>query len=176
MSENLVTCVDCGRPYRADLLDSCPGCGHDVNSQTAPASLGFSAVANPSLSQDYMPPYTRKTRFSDRKSFFPVLLNHKFEDFIFVRVASGFYLWTLVISAIALVLFELGIAINFFNGLAVANDYSQTNYYLEETFWPFIGLIVGLPLAYLFELIVLRLILEAGVALIKIAENTSREN
>lgn len=29
MNENLITCEDCGRPYRADILKSCPGCGHE---------------------------------------------------------------------------------------------------------------------------------------------------
>ena len=176
MNENLVPCEDCGRPYRADILKSCPGCGHDENSSAAVLAPSIDQGNSYTDNAGYLPPYTRKSSFSEGKSFFPILFNHKFEDFIFVRVASGFYLWTLILTAIALIILELATIFGFFNGLAEANNYGDVNYYLQVTFWPFVGIVIGFPVVYLIQVIVLRLILEAGVALIKIAENTSKEN
>jgi hypothetical protein len=177
MSQYLVPCEDCGRPYRADILKSCPGCGHDDNASIAAMDPSMERGNYYTDNSSYLPPYTRKSSFSEGKSFFRILFNHRFEDFVFVRVASAFYLWILIVSSIALVILELITISGFFNGLATANDYyGDVGFYLQVTFWPFIGIVVGLPSLYLILVIVLRLILEAGVALINIAENTSKEN
>jgi len=177
MNENLVPCEDCGRPYRADILKSCPGCGHDENSSAAVLAPSIDQGNSHTDNAGYLPPYTRKSKFSEGKSFFPILFNHRFEDFVFVRVASAFYLWILIVSSIALVILELITISGFLNGLATANDYyGDVGFYLQVTFWPFIGIVVGLPSLYLILVIVLRLILEAGVALINIAENTAKRN
>jgi hypothetical protein len=132
--------------------------------------------ASEPVDSGYLPPFERKQKFSESKSFFAVLFNYRFEDFIFVRVARAFYLWTLVLSALALAYYEIALVANFFNGLNEANSYGEGNYYIQINFWSFIVVLIALPFAYLFEVIILRLILEAGVALIKIAENTSKED
>jgi hypothetical protein len=107
-------------------------------------------------------------------SFFGDLFNFRFERFIYVRVAKALYLFALLISALFLIYYEVSLIISFNRGYAEEVAYWD-NYFLTQDFWSFVTLVVGLPLLYLLEIIALRLVLETGVALIKIAENTSKQ-
>jgi hypothetical protein len=156
-------------------LIPCPSCSELLTSRGYCFTCRKFRQKKISAESGYLPPYERKQSFSETRSFFADLFNYKFENFIFIRVARAFYLWTLIISALALVYYELSLLTNFFNGLNEANNYGEGSYYIQSNFWLFIGLLIALPLGYLFEVIILRLILEAGVALIKIAENTARD-
>ena len=111
----------------------------------------------------------------DGKTFLSDLFNHRFEKFVFIRVARFFYLCVLIVSALGLVYFEFNLISSFLDGLSEAVKFWD-NYYLSLEFFSFLGLVIGLPVVYVFEIIILRLILEAGVALIKIAENTEKSS
>ena len=171
----LQSCPECGRNYRADKLKECPGCGHHDDLYSEVSSSAYESSESGSYDDGFLPKFERQLKFSGNQSFFAVLFNYRFEDFIFVRVARVLYLWILILSALALTYFEIALVVNFFNGWNSANAYGDLSFYLQLNFWPFIGLLIGFPILYLFEVIALRLVLEAGVALIKIAENTSKD-
>jgi len=168
----------------ADQLEKCPNCSEVLTSgkycftcKSYPLGRSPSRVTGSSAQPtEEFPPSSRIVpKFSDTKSFFAVLFNWKFQDFIFIRVARVLYLLLLILSALTVLYYEIAIQNKFLTGLNDANSYGEGDMYLQSQFWPFIVSVVGLPILYLLEVIILRMLIETGVAVIKIAENTSKE-
>jgi hypothetical protein len=174
------TCPNCGKIFRADRWAECTKCLTPVpeeilDAQNANSGPNWQAIGEGSP----LPPYARKyTQYGENRSFLAVLFDYTFESFIFVRVARIFYLVALIISSLAFVIVEIALVFSLFSGLNEARSsyYGDvTGYYMTATGWPLVFAILLLPFIYLVEIIILRLSLEAGVALIKIAENTQRD-
>ena len=173
------TCPKCGNTFRADRWATCTKCLTPVPEEVLESGSSRSEAGWQSLGgNDPLPPYERKyTNYRESRSFFAVLFDYTFESFIFVRVARIFYLVALILSSIAFVIIELGLVISLFVGLNGARDSyygDSTGYYMSTIGWPIIFSIFVAPIIYIAEIVILRLSLEAGVALIKIAENTER--
>ena len=51
MNEDLTRCEDCGRPFRADILEHCPGCGADNGPVIEPVG-GLGVVSEEEATQE----------------------------------------------------------------------------------------------------------------------------
>jgi Domain of unknown function (DUF4282) len=176
-------CQVCREPLRRTITGRCSNCGAQDGSPIRDGAPSQDAL--PSL--DALPSRARIIKEEDMRAnlpstsqpgFFKVLFDVSFENFIYVRVARSLYLFGLVLGALTLVIFEIIVFIEFLNGFRETSgsfDTSAQNYYMQSIGWPLVGILIAMPIVYLLLVILIRLSLESGVALIKIAENTKKK-
>jgi hypothetical protein len=175
---NKYKCPKCGSLFRSDKLSSCPKCNTQIPDEELDhvSRVGYS---NNSVPKSVFAPKSKDYRYvNSERSFLSVLFDWTFKDFIYVRVARAFYLGSVVTLSIGLIVFELLALFTLFNGLTSADTIyygGGTGYFMATVGWSLVLLIFLLPAIYLSLIILLRLSLEAGVALIKIAENTRND-
>ena len=172
------TCPKCGFTFRAESVDDCPKCAMSEADQTLAwrkFSQEIGAVDSSETHTGGGRHVESESYYPDHKSFMSVLFNFRFEDFIYIRVASTLFLIALVVGGVALIAVESATVANLVMEYSNANKYDAVASYMAQKGWTHILLMFVWPFAYLFGVIALRLTLESGVALIRIAENTERD-
>ena len=156
MEKNL-NCAKCGTEYSSRDSGTCAKCGSQRASSRTKS-------------------YTQDASKSGKR-FFKSLLDFKFENFIYIDVARAVYFVGILLSTLAFIGLEIW---SFGTITGAATTTSST--FGDVTIYgsspvdnnSLILFMVGLPFIYLLEVITLRLSLELGVAIIKIAENTRK--
>ena len=114
-----------------------------------------------------VPTWQAAARPRSGPSFFRSLFDFSFHSFITRRLAPAIY-------GIGLVVIGIGALIALFSGLAGAFAAMSSSFTTSMGVLMLIGSLIGVPLVTLVFVIVLRLSVEAGIALVAVAENTER--
>ena len=118
----------------------------------------------PVIDNTGVPNWTQTPTARVGSTFFKALFDMSFRVFITRKLAT-------VIYAIGLVVIGLGAVLMLLSGLATGMaTLSYSSYGLLAIF----GSLIGVPIGAVVAVIVLRLSIEAGVALVAVAENTER--
>jgi predicted nucleic-acid-binding Zn-ribbon protein len=155
--EKILNCPKCGTEYSSSSSVTCPKCG---SQRSASRTKSYTQDAGKHV-----------------RGFLKSLLDFRFEKFIYVDVARVVYFVGVVLSTVAFVGSEIWSIVTIAGGLTTRSTSfgDVTIYGSAPVDTGSLSLfIVALPFIYVLEVIALRLSLELGVAIIKIAENTKK--
>jgi hypothetical protein len=113
---------------------------------------------------------------SNRFAFIKALFDFKFEEFIYIKVARFLYLISVVVIGLGTAGLFLFTFWNFGRIFIETLGYPEyIDDFMSYVGWAQLLLLLVTPIAGILSIIILRLGLESGIALVAIAENTKKK-